>query len=145
MLKGIPASPGIAIGKAFTHKQGDTWFDWRELDEGEVEPEVNRFLQALTEVAGDVEQVRQRIQVQLGQEQARIFEAHLLMLKDPLLSDATVSRIRDMGTNAEYAFYHTVRDIRRRFESIEDEYYRARAGDILDVERRVPAQQPRDH
>ena len=139
MLKGIPASPGIAIGKAFTHNHGDVWFDWRHLSEAEVEPEVERFLEALKEVGADVERVRRQVEARLGKAHAQIFDAHLLMLKDPMLVDATVARIRDGRTNAEYAFHQALRDIKRQFDAIEDEYYRARTADLLDIEGRVLA------
>jgi len=139
MLKGIPASPGIAIGKAFTHDRGDVWFDWRHLSEAEVEPEVERFLGALREVGTDVERVRHQVETRLGKEHAQIFEAHLLMLRDPMLADATASRIRKDRTNAEYAFYQTLRDIKRQFDAIEDEYYRGRTADLEDIESRVLA------
>ncbi|MSS71212.1 MAG: phosphoenolpyruvate--protein phosphotransferase [Candidatus Latescibacteria bacterium] len=139
MLKGIPASPGIAIGKAFTHNQGDVWFNWRHLSEAEVEPEVDRFLEALQEVGVDVERVRRQVEARLGKEHAQIFDAHLLMLRDPMLADATVSMIRKDRTNAEYAFYQTLREVKHQFDAIEDEYYRARVSDLLDVESRVLA------
>ncbi len=137
MLKGIPASPGIGIGKAFTHERGDVWFDWRDLAEGEIESEVGRFEKALQDVAGDIEKTREGLKTQLGPDELRIFDALQMITRDPMLVEATLSRIRKNRTNAEYAFYQTLRDIKHRFDAIEDENFKARGADILDIENRV--------
>ena len=138
-LTGIQGSPGIGIGAAYLHDPDDPWLDYRRISGGEVEAEVERYLATLEEVAGDVQLLRKQVAEKLGADYARIFDAHLLILQDVALKDPTVKLIREERATAEYAFWQTLQKLRHQFDAIEDEYFRARKADILDIERRVLA------
>jgi phosphotransferase system enzyme I (PtsI) len=72
-----------------------------------------------------------------SKEQAEIFEAHLLLLEDPMFLEGIESRISDQQLSAEQAVQETTAEIASMFESLEDEYIRARAADIQDIGRRI--------
>ena len=137
VLKGIQASNGIAIGPVYLHDPEEPWVDYRRIGEDEVEGEVRRFLDALASVAADLKATRVRVEEKLGPDHAQIFDAHLMILDDDALRAPTMASIRKDRVNVEYAFWLTLQKVRRQFDAIQDDYFRARRADILDVERRV--------
>lgn len=137
VLKGIQASNGIAIGPVYLHDPEEPWVDYRRIGEDEVDGEVRRFLDAVASVAEDLKATRVRVEEKLGPDHAQIFDAHLMILDDAALRDPTLASIRKDRVNVEYAFWLTLQKVRRQFDAIQDDYFRARRADILDVERRV--------
>ncbi len=105
----------------------------------DVEAEVGRFLATLEEVAEDVKVIRAQVEERLGRDYAQIFDAHLLILEDMALKDPTTQLIQQERFSAEYAFWRTFQGVRRQFDAIQDDYFRARKADILDIEKRVLA------
>ncbi len=139
VMEGIQASNGIAIGPVYLHDPEEPWVDYRRISDDEVEGEVRRFQDALASVAEDLKGTRARVEENLGPEHAQIFDAHLTILEDPALQGPTLTSVRKDRVNVEYAFWLTLQKVRRQFEAIQDEYFRARRADILDVEKRVLA------
>ncbi len=139
VLKGIQASSGIAIGPVYLHDPEEPWVDYRRISEDEVEGEVRRFLDVLASVAEDLKTTRVQVEEKLGHDHAQIFDAHLMILDDPALREPTMASIREDLVNVEYAFWLTLQKVRRQFDAIPDEYFRARRADILDIETRVLA------
>ncbi|MCE2441030.1 MAG: phosphoenolpyruvate--protein phosphotransferase [Candidatus Latescibacteria bacterium] len=137
VLKGIQASNGIAIGPVYLHNPEEPWVDYRRIGKHEVDGEVRRFLDTLASVAEDLKATRVRVEEKLGPDHAQIFDAHLMILDDAALRDPTLASIRNDRVNVEYAFWLTLQKVRRQFDAIQDDYFRARRADILDVERRV--------
>jgi len=137
VLKGISASPGIAIGKAFLYHKEDFWIEERTIAAHETEAEVQRFLWAVDEVISELQKTKRRMEKELGKEQAQIFEAHLAMLEDQMALDETATRIREELKNAEFAFFRTLRKIVKALRATEDAYLKERIEDVLDVQRRV--------
>ncbi len=138
-LRGIAASPGIAIGPIYIHDPGDFWIDYGQVDAERVDQEVARFEQAVAEVSEDLRAVRVQVEEKLGKDHAQIFDAHLLMVGDDSLLRPTIDRIRTYRYHAEYAYRVTVREVERRFDAIQNSYFRSRKSDIQEVETRVMA------
>ena len=136
-LTGIQGAPGIGIGDAYLHHLDDPWIDYRQISGEEVEEEVERYLATLKDAARDVEVLRRQVAEKLGADYAQIFDAHLLILQDEALEAPTLKLIREERATAEYAFWQTLQGLRRQFDAIDDDYFRARKADILDIERRV--------
>lgn len=133
MLKGIAASSGIAIGKAYKLEQPvivmkDT--------QGKVEDELAIFGAAISKTIADIEMVKERAAKNLSDEELAIFDAHLMMANDPELR----SQIEDMiknGSNADIATKTVSDTMISMFESMGDAYFRERAADINDVSYRL--------
>ncbi|SVC14605.1 uncharacterized protein METZ01_LOCUS267459, partial [marine metagenome] len=94
----------------------------------------------LSEVCGDVRRTRQRVEYEQGADLAMIFDAQLAMLGDVQVKDGTVASIRSGNWSAERAFAETMTQLRQGFEQIENEYLRARVGDLIDIEQQVLVQ-----
>ena len=135
MYKGTGASPGIALGKALVLEHSEINIERRTIEN--VEAEVEKLQVSIEKSRLELEQVKERAKVELGEHEAEIFEAHLLVLADPELVDQTIAKIRDEKVNAEFALNEIKDMFVSIFESMDNEYMRERAADIKDVTNRV--------
>jgi multiphosphoryl transfer protein len=135
-LRGLPASPGIALGAARRFRVPE--LPAAEEEPGTSEQERAALQQALEETLADVEGQRRDAALRAGDARAAIFEAHLLFLQD----DELVGPARDdiaAGAGAADAWAKTVARMAATWETIEDPYLRARAADLRSVGRQVLA------
>jgi phosphotransferase system enzyme I (PtsI) len=134
-LKGIAASTGIAVGKATVYRPVELAVDrWRVED---TEAELARLQRAVEESKEQLAEIHVKAQAEVGEDTARIFEAHLLFLDDPALLEEVRGKIETERLNAEAALSEAIEGYAAIFEAMEDEYMRARAADVRDVGQRV--------
>lgn len=147
VLRGIPASAGVARAKVVVLEKARHSFEQRTISEAELPNEVNRLQQALLRTREQVREIQRKLSQNIGIEQeARIFEAHLLVLEDPSLIDESVRIIQRDKTNAEHAFHVVAERYASALAAVEDEYLRERAADLRDIASRVLHQlQGEDH
>ncbi|EAC7941773.1 phosphoenolpyruvate--protein phosphotransferase [Listeria monocytogenes] len=134
-LKGIAASDGIAIAKAYLLVEPDLSYEKTEVTD--VESEVKRFESALEVSRTELSMIREKAAKDLGEDKAQIFDAHLLVLNDPELTGPIEESIKNSKTNAETALQETTDMFIGMFESMDNEYMCERAADIKDVRKRV--------
>src|SRR5262245_32061152 len=137
VLRGIPASPGIGIGKAYVLKEESLSYVFRALAKDEVKKEISRFRQAVAKARTDMHQTREKVLKILGKSHAALIDAHLLILDDPLFSKDIEKRISQELINAEAALVAVLNEMGRTFDNLGDEFFRQRKDDIIDVGRRV--------
>lgn len=137
MHKGIAASPGIVIGKAFVLSQEDFCIKKRKVTDADIDHEIVRFEDGLNATKQDLLNIRDKVHRQLGTKHASIFEAYLLVLDDPMLVRETIERVRKEKVNIEYAFSQTIAKFVHVFTAMGDEYLRERGHDISDLGKRV--------
>ena len=137
IYQGIPASRGIAIGPAYVLDREHPTVAAMDIDPEQVEREVERFRTAVARTKQEFARIQRNITDRLGQEKARIFDAHLLMLEDSMAIDETVEGIRRERKNAECLFFQNLEKVRATLLATGEEYLKERAVDIQDVERRV--------
>jgi len=136
-LKGIAASNGIAIAKAYRLVEPDLSFEQKSVED--VTSEVERFRKAMEKSKSELEAIRDKAKVDLGADKAAIFEAHLLVLSDPELNAPIEDKIQSDKVNAESALKETADMFVMMFEQMDNEYMKERAADIRDVTKRVLA------
>lgn len=136
-LIGIAASPGVALGPVVRVEREELAVRRTCVPETEVPAEIARFHRALDQSHRDLQQIRDGIAAELGEAQAAIYEAHMLMVRDPEMVRAVEDGIRDGGRNAGWVFRDYIAGLAARFENVEDDYLRERLADLLDIERRV--------
>ena len=88
-LKGIQASPGIAIAPVYLYDPEEFPVDQRRIDPSDIPVEKARLQEAIRAVSEDFAATRAHVEDILGKEHAQIFDAHLLMLQDPMLLELT--------------------------------------------------------
>jgi len=136
-IKGVAASPGIAIAKAFRYTNTEIAPTKKAITD--IEKETDRFRAAVEQAKQDIEQIRQLTEQRLGAQKAEIFEAHLFLLMDPDLIDNTIEKIADEHINAEYALHEVSSMIVDMLQEMDNEMLRERAADVKDVTGRVIA------
>ncbi len=134
---GISAAPGIVIGPAFVLRPEAFHVPNTTIPPAEREAETATFRKALAETSEEILQIKEQLSKRLGEDHARIFEAHLLILDDVMVVDDTVAMIRNENRNAAWAFQRVISNVLAGFEEIEDEYLKDRSADVLDVKKRV--------
>ena len=133
---GITASHGIAIGRAYIYSSTNFWIEERNITLDKVESEKNRLDEAIEKVLKDIKELRYKIGKRIDEENAKIFDPHIMLLQDPVLIDETKEIIAS-GKCAEFAFFRTTRKIIKAYKQTDDEYLRERIVDIQDILRRV--------
>ncbi|HII3030426.1 TPA: phosphoenolpyruvate--protein phosphotransferase [Staphylococcus aureus] len=136
LIKGIAASDGVAIAKAYLLVEPDLTFDKNEKVT-DVEGEVAKFNSAIEASKVELTKIRNNAEVQLGADKAAIFDAHLLVLDDPELIQPIQDKIKNENANAATALTDVTTQFVTIFESMDNEYMKERAADIRDVSKRV--------
>lgn len=136
-LRGVAASPGVAHGEVFVILQKEHDIPIFQVEDALHSQEVARFEEALSRTHHQISSVRNEVAKRLGEEEAKIFDAHLMVLEDKALIEEVISEMEDTGYNVEYCFRSVCERFIDAFSSLEDEYIRERVSDIRDVEKRV--------
>ncbi|EDP68243.1 phosphoenolpyruvate-protein phosphotransferase enzyme I [Carnobacterium sp. AT7] len=135
-LNGIAASDGIAVARAYLLTEPDLTFNKISVENSDSE--IDRLKSALKEASKELEIIRTKAAQSLGEEEAQVFDAHLMVLSDPELIGSIESSINDNKINAESALKEVTDMFIGMFEAMEDNpYMRERASDIKDVTKRV--------
>lgn len=136
-LKGIPAAPGVAIGKAYRFDHEEPLVPRRPITAKQVPEEEQRFRRALALTRRQLEQLQERVSREIGSTQAEIFQAHLLVLEDEVFVDRVISAMRREKVGAEFLLMEVVKQYIQALAKLDDEYMRERASDVRDVGRRL--------
>ena len=135
MYKGTGASPGIALGRALVIEHSELVIEKKTIEN--IDEEIQKLESAVKVSKEELTKVKEKALAELGEHEAEIFEAHLLVLEDPELIGSAISKIRDEKVNADYALNEIKEMFVAMFESMDNEYMRERAADIKDVTNRV--------
>lgn len=134
LIKGIPASPGIAIGKAFLYKEANL-----EILEKSIlskEEELERLIKGREIAKKQLEEIKESTLKKLGKDKADIFEGHITLLEDEELFSEIESKISDKKCTAEFALNEAIDEYANMLANLEDAYFKERAGDLRDIGRR---------
>lgn len=137
ILKGIPASPGITMGKVYPLYDEEVQIPQKRIKERLVANEIARFKRALGKTRTEILAIHKRIAKEMGVEKARIFGAHLMVLEDEVLIGEVIAKLKKDKLAVEYIFWEVLRKYIRVLAKSADEYLRERVSDINDVGRRI--------
>ncbi len=135
--KGTPVSPGIAIGPVVLLYADEHIIRKRRIRPEDVTGEITRFEAALLKTRQQIQAIRNELAASIGEEDASIFDAHLLLLEDTSLIESVKEQLTSRLVNVDFAYEQVVRSFTRKMRELDDDYFRERAGDFLDVSRRV--------
>jgi len=136
-LKGIPTSPGIAIGRVFFFGRRALKPEKRLVPKRRIESELRRFENAIEITREGMEKTRDKAVKELGEIVGRIFDSHLLILEDITLMEEVQSLIRQERFSADYAFYSIMSKTYNSLLGQKKDYFRERADDVRDVGMRL--------
>ena len=135
MISGILASPGISYAKVLLLKEEEIILNKEQVQDSESE--VTRFLNGRTKAVAQLETIRDKALISLGEEKAGIFDGHIMLLEDEELEDDIKALINKKKYSAEFAISTVVDEMVDTLASLEDAYLRERAGDFRDIGNRL--------
>ena len=138
-LKGVPASPGIAIGTALVIGSRLTYAEKKSISENEIDKEISKLEQALKKTKDQIKDLQKKVKDKLRDNEAHIFDAHLLIIDDHTLLNSVKELIKTKLVNADFAFHIKIQHYITAISNIKDPYISERASDIKDVASRVLA------
>jgi phosphotransferase system enzyme I (PtsI) len=135
--KGTPVSPGIACGPLVLLHSDEHIVRKRRIRPEDAAGELTRFEAALLKTRQQIQSIRNQMAASIGETDASIFDAHILVLEDSSLIESVKEQVHSRLVNVEFAYEQVVRSYTRKMRELDDDYFRERAGDFLDVSRRV--------
>lgn len=136
VLNGIPASPGIAIGRALLINRALPRSVHSTVSKDQAEDEVAAFLHAVARSREQIQAIREGVKDQ-SSDHYQILSVHLALLEDSMLVDQTVRLIRENQFKADWAFNKVLQGLLETFRRIEDKYLRERGHDLRQIGHRV--------
>jgi phosphotransferase system enzyme I (PtsI) len=137
MIRGIGASDGIAMGKAFMIPTWEWDFPEKMVDVTDLAYEFERLYDGIRSSKDELKLIKQEIHEVVGQEESNIFDAHLAILEDPIFMNEIQGIIERQYKAAEVAVKEVIDKFVGMFDLIDDEYMKERALDIKDVGNRL--------
>lgn len=137
VLTGFPICRGIAIGNLYILRGVEEGIPQYSLKTSEVGQEVRRYQQALKKTKEELWELQKQLELEKVDEGALILEAHLQILRDPMLTINIERSIKTHHKNAEFVFYQALESFRMRFNEISDPYFRERSRDMEDIGQRI--------
>src|SRR5258706_55708 len=105
IFKGIPVSSGVCHGKIVVLTKAEASVPKYQVPDNDLPQQVQRLEQALITTRQQILEVQRQVNKALGADDARIFDAHLLVLEDPTLIDSVTNLIHTKKINVEWAFH----------------------------------------
>jgi phosphoenolpyruvate-protein phosphotransferase (PTS system enzyme I) len=136
-LRGIGVSAGVVTGGVFRWNTEIELVAEYDLDEADLDAELGRFEQALDATRAQIHAIQQRVTDAIGVEGSQIFDAHILVVDDPVLTEEVRDRVRRERKNVECILNRVADRYVQALEAVDDDYLRDRASDIRDVTRRI--------
>ncbi|MBS4167238.1 Phosphoenolpyruvate-protein phosphotransferase [Neochlamydia sp. AcF65] len=138
-LTGNVISSGIAIGKPFFLKTLQKSFPDENIPAYKVEAETERFQAAVQSVISDLQAIKNQLELDGMEEGAAILEAQLQLLSDPLLITEVSKQIHSKRKIPEYILHQLIQEYQKKFDTLEDMFFRERFKDVQDISRRIMA------
>lgn len=135
--RGIPVSPGIAIGKAVVIDSDEYAVPRRVVAQDQLEAEHERIRAAIAESLGELAQLHEQTASTLGTQLADIFSFHMGLLSDKTLTTRFHSVVDSEQVSAEFAVFSVMQDLADQFLAQDNAFFRERVTDIYDLKRRL--------
>ncbi len=127
----------VAIGHISVYKRQDASVTRAEITDKDAE--LKRVEDAKAKATSQLQQIYDKALKEVGEENAQIFEVHMMMLEDDDYNESIVNIIETQSVNAEYAVSVTSDNFAEMFAAMDDSYFQARAADVRDISNRLIA------
>lgn len=137
VLKGVAASPGVAIGPAMLLPDESFVVSRQYVEPAEIKNEIRKLNTAMHKTLAELDACEQKVLAELGSEYANLMSTHKLILQDPSLTGGITRKIQEEHLSAHAAILLTLQELAASFEKIEDPFFKERRNDIFDVAKRL--------
>ena len=134
-LKGIPASQGVAFSKIFLIEEPEIKIENTKIEK--IDEEVQKFKNALLKATKQIEKIKSNALKNLSEKEASVFDAHIQIVQDPVMTKEIEDKILQEKTNAVFATKVICDKYASMFEAMDDAYMKERASDVKDVSKRI--------
>ncbi|MCS7063830.1 MAG: phosphoenolpyruvate--protein phosphotransferase [Methylacidiphilales bacterium] len=138
-LRGRAAVPGVAFGPIVIFQRGKNIVRKRKITEDQIPSEINRLEEAILKTQQEIRRIHQKMKEATSQEDAAIFDAHLLFVDDAMIIENVKRRLREELLNIDYIYHDVARQYAEQLAAMDDPYLKDRAADVTDVSGRVLA------
>lgn len=135
--KGIVASPGIKIGKAFVFHGSEVKIPMYEIQSDKIDEELARFEEALTRTKNEIIDIQNKVSTDQFSDLAEIFSTHIMALEDPMFTGRAREKIKEEKRNSEWVINDLSIELINTLSKIDDEYLKERIIDISDINKRL--------
>jgi len=135
LLKGIAASKGYAIGQIFIMAQTDIEIDLTPCKDANVS--LCRLKEAIQASRLQLQKIRQKTAETIGEEEAKVFDSHMMFLEDPEFIGAIEETIQTEALQTAAAIEKIKLFYKDLFDQMDNAYMKERAADIVDVGNRL--------
>ncbi|MDX9801221.1 MAG: phosphoenolpyruvate--protein phosphotransferase [Spirochaetia bacterium] len=137
IIKGISASPGIYMGKVFLYYEENLNIPKYKISDNDVENENNRFHEAIEKARNELETIKGKAYLQMGDKELLMLDSHILMLSDPDFLSQVSSALEKKLRNVEWVLFETIENLIEKLKSSRNSYMQDRESDLKDVSKRV--------
>ncbi|HRJ10189.1 MAG TPA: phosphoenolpyruvate--protein phosphotransferase [Prosthecobacter sp.] len=135
--QGTPVSAGVAHAPVHVLKDHFDEPDAEPIQPGDVERELERWHAALDLTHQEIEALQARVREEQGNDEADIFETHLLILQDNSVRKQVEKTVREKLVCVDAVYYRLMRRHMDALRGLSDSYLRERFVDIKDITQRV--------
>ncbi len=136
-FRGISASPGIVISKAFLYNEENFTVPFYKITEDEVDREIERYNRAILSASEELQELKKSITREYSQEEARFLDSHILMLHDPMFKEQVFDRLKSDLSNVEWIVQGVIQALVDKLNASGDIYMQERTMDMNDVAKRI--------
>jgi phosphoenolpyruvate-protein phosphotransferase (PTS system enzyme I) len=137
IYKGIPASHGISISKAYLYTRRQVSISHHEISENEIEKEIEEFENSIAISKKELKKIYDLSVDRIGEENSKIFQAQLDILNDGIFIDTVLKRIKKDKRTSGFIFHDEISKLANVLLAAKDDYMKERYSDITDVKNRV--------
>ncbi len=137
VYRGIAVSPGVVRGHVYVYRPQEVAVEKRTIREEDLAGEFARLEQAVIKTRQQLIEIPQHIGKEMGNDRPGIFDAHLLVLDDPMLMEQVFKRLKAEKLNVEFILQEVCEQYVQALSKVEDTFMRERAADMRDVGRRI--------
>jgi phosphotransferase system enzyme I (PtsI) len=135
-MEGIPVSAGIAIGEAFVYSK-DFVIPNYTISDFQINIEIDRFRNALEQTKKEFIVLKNKIIKEMSEDEGKFLDSHIMIIEDKSIIKEVEEKLNKEKKNVEWVFYQVVDSLVKKFNKMNDEYFRDRAVDLLDIGRKV--------
>jgi phosphoenolpyruvate-protein phosphotransferase (PTS system enzyme I) len=136
-LTGLPVSPGVVHADIHVLNRQEIHVPKFPIEASQVATEIARLEEALVKTREQIRDIKEHLSASIGEKDAAIFDAHLLVVEDSSLLEAVRKQVEVKKLCVEYVFHHLMLSYSASMREVDDPYLQERASDIMDVGRRV--------
>ncbi|MCX6900474.1 MAG: phosphoenolpyruvate--protein phosphotransferase [Verrucomicrobia bacterium] len=137
VYRGIAVSPGVVRGQVYVYRPQEVAIEKRSVRDDDIAGEFVRLEQAVIKTRQQLIEIPQHIGKEMGNDKPGIFDAHLLVLDDPMLMEQVFKRLKTEKLNVEFILHEVANKYAQALAKLQDTYLCERAADVRDVSRRI--------